>query len=134
MDKQFERIQNILGKKIQCNRENALKFLDYLSKAVTKPCIVTGKEEFIWERYYIDDGWDDGEYKELKKIKPSFVDYYELSELLPPLANSDDIIAKVKRVSDKKLFEIGLSLLECTEFQSENYQLIDDYSRWHSYF
>ena len=35
---------------------------------------------------------------------------------------NDDIIAKVKRISDQKIFEIGLSWLECTDFKHINYR------------
>jgi len=44
----------------------------------------------------------------------------------------DDIIAKVKRISDQKIFEIGLSWLECADFMDVNYQFIHDYAAWHT--
>lgn len=88
-------------------------------------------EDFPWEERYLLGGWDKEEYEELKKHKPSYTDEYELIELTEPESRYNDILAKVRRISDKTIFEIGLSWLECTDSKSENYQLFDDYSVWH---
>jgi len=132
MDKQFERIKEILGKDCRRSSQNAIRYLTYLNKTVKTPCLFTGIEDFLWEEPYVIGGWDKREYQELKKNNPSFTDQFELLELLPPTSGDDDIIAKVKRISDQKIFEIGLSWLECTDFKDINYQVIDDYTVWHA--
>jgi len=53
---------------------------------------------------------------------------------LEPEVDSDDIRVGVKRTADNKDFKIGLSLLECIEFNAECFKLIDDYAAWHRYF
>ena len=40
------------------------------------------------------------------------------------------ISVNVKRVSDKRKFTLPLADLESTDKQSNNYQLLDDYSVW----
>lgn len=132
MDKQFERIKEILGKDIERNHNTVVKFHAYLNKVVKKPCILTGIEDFSWEEPYILGGWDQAEYEELKKVNPSFTDQFELIAFLPAKSDDENILAKVKRISDKKIFEIDLSWLECTDFKNENYQFINDYAVWHT--
>jgi hypothetical protein len=132
MDKQFERIKNILGKDLERNPKNIVKYLTYLNKVVIKPCIMTGIEDFSWEEPYVLGGWDQSEYTELKKSNPSFTDHFELIEFLPAESDAEDIIAKVTRLADKKNFEIALSWLECTDFKNKNYQFIHDYAVWHT--
>lgn len=132
MDMQHERIRGILGKHCRRNPENMIKYLRYLRKSIEFPCYLTGMEDFPWEEPYLMGGWDNMEYQELKKTNPSFTDEFELMALLSPKSGQDDILAKVKRTSDQKIFEIGLSWLECKDFQSENFQLIDDYGVWHT--
>jgi len=121
MDKQFERIKNILGKDLERSPKNIDKYLKYLNKILKKPCILTGISDFSWEEPYVLGGWDQSEYTELKKSNPSFTDHFELIEFLPAKSDEEDIIAKVKRLTDKKDFEIALSWLECIDFKSENY-------------
>jgi len=131
MDDQDKRIQKILGSECERNRQNALRYLEYLKKTIKMPCRLTGTEDFPWEEPYVLGGWDQKEYEKLKKENPSYTDEYELVRLLEPESGDDEIYAKVRRVSDQKIFEIGLSWLECTDSEHENYQLIDDYSVWH---
>jgi len=131
MDEQDKRIQNILGKDCKRNRQNACRYFEYLKEAIKSPCLLSGIEDFPWEERYVLGGWDQKEYEELKKVNPSYTDEYKLIELLEPASGGDEIIAKVKRLSDQKVFKIGLSWLECIDSEKENYQLIDDYSVWH---
>lgn len=132
MDKQFERITEILGKNLKRSHKNVVNYLAYLKKAVIIPCMLTGIKDFLWEEPYLLGGWDQEEYLELKKTRPSFIDQLELIEFLPVSSGEEDISVKVMRVSDKKIFEIELSLLECTDFKNENYQYINDYTVWHT--
>ena len=41
-----------------------------------------------------------------------------------------DLIAKVKRVSDGKPFELGLSWLMTKPKKGKDYQLLDDFASW----
>lgn len=132
MDRQFERIKAILGKDMERNHNTLVKYHAYLKKVVIKPCILTGIEDFSWEEPYILGGWDQAEYAKLKKDNPSFTDQFQLMEFLSVESGKEDILAKVKRLSDKKVFEIELSWLECIDFKNENYQFIHDYAVWHS--
>lgn len=131
MDEQDKRIQDILGSNHDRNIQNALKYFDYLKKAIKRPCHLTGSEDFPWEERYVLGGWDQKEYEELKKDNPSYKDEYELVELLEPEDGDEEIFAKVKRMKDEKIFEIGLSWLKCTDSKHMNYQLINDYAVWH---
>jgi len=132
MDDQDKRIREILGKDCECNIQNVLRYFVYLKTTIRYPCRLTGMEDFPWEEPYVLGGWDKKEYEKLKKDNPSYTDEYELVELIKPASGDDEIFAKVRRISDKKIFEIGLSWLECTDSENENYQLIDDYSVWHT--
>ena len=105
MDMQAERIKAILGKDCQRSPENAGRYLAYLKKKLKPPCILTGTEEFEWEIDYIARGWDDTEYREKKKTNPSFLDLFDLVELLEADSGSDDIVVRVKRVEDKKEYK-----------------------------
>jgi len=42
----------------------------------------------------------------------------------------NDLIAKVKRLSDGKVFEIGLSWLTTKKKKGKDYQLLDDFATW----
>jgi len=132
MDEQDKRIKRILGPECERNPQTILKYLDYLRKALKFPCRLTGLEDFPWEEPYILGGWDQKEYEELKKDNPSYTDEFELIELQEPEGGDEEIYAKVKRIKDKKSFEIGLSWLKCTDKNHDNYQLIDDYAVWHT--
>jgi hypothetical protein len=131
MEEQDKRIQNILGRDCERNNQNACRYFEYLKEAIKRPCLLSGREDFLWEERYVFGGWDNKEYEELKKVNPSYTDEYKLIELLEPEYGNDEIIAKVKRLSDQKIFRIGLSWLECIDFEKENNQLLNDYSVWH---
>ncbi len=130
MDKQDKRIHEILGSACDRNRESTCKYLKHLRKNIKEPCNLTGIEDFPWEEPYAMGNWDKKEYEKLKKEKPSYTDKYLLMELLEPESEDDDILAKVKRISDQKVFEIGLSWLECVDSKSKYCQLFDDYAVW----
>jgi hypothetical protein len=127
-----KRIQKILGENRRRNQQNSSRYLEYIKSAVKLPCRLTGIEDFPWEERYVIGGWDKDEYEELKKENPSYTDVFEVLELLEPDRESDDIIAKLKRLTDLKIFEVGLSWLKCLDSDDENYQLIEDYAVWHT--
>ena len=68
------------------------------------------------------------------------IDFQINSKCLPViemLANFDDdidefygVMVNVKRLSDRKKFELPLADLEATDKKSDKYQLLDDYSVW----
>ena len=91
---------------------------------------MVGITDFPWERSFGANRWDDDAYLELKKENPAFTDPLELIALLPPKPDHDEIVARVARSEDGKIFEIGLAGLECMDFESDNFQLIDDYVAW----
>ena len=134
MDQLHRRIKAVLGHKHRCNRQNTQRYLSYLRKNVRQPCILMGRREFPWEIPFIDDGWDSAAYQEMKQLQPAFTDQLELVELLDLSDEQDKIVARVRRIDDHKEFEVDLDLLECLDFKSENYQLIDDYAVWLEHF
>lgn len=133
MDMQVERIKGVLGKDCKRTPQNTLRFLQFLQKNVKALCLLTGTEEFEWERAYLAEGWGNTEYEEMKAQRPSFVDQFELQALMAPDADGDDIVACVKRVADQKEFKLGLSLLEGIDFNNESFQFIDDYVAWYKH-
>ena len=74
-------------------------------------------------------GWDQEEYKELKKTRPSYTDEFDLLGILDP--QDDDLIAKILRISDGKIFHMELSWLKCTDKKSPEYVMLNDYSIWY---
>ena len=91
---------------------------------------MTGAENFPWEEKYVFGGWSKKEYEELKKTQPSHTDKFEFIELLEDVDEMYGLLAKVKRVTDKKQFVLPLWDLKCIDEHSESYELISDYSFW----
>lgn len=131
MDKRDKRILRILhSDDNEKTIENLKKYLDYLKKNLSYPCILTGVEDFNWEEFYIFGPGGIEEYEELKKTKPSYTDRFDLLKLLNKVDLILGIFAKVKRSSDEKIFLIPLADLKAADRKSENYQLLDDFSVW----
>lgn len=131
MDTQEKRIEKILGEDCEVSKETSSKYMKYLSSSLKFPCKLTGVEDFPWEEPYILGGASKKEYEKLKKENPSYEDQYELIELLTPVDDEFEILAKVKRINDSKIFQIGLSWLESPDKNDSNYRLLNDYSVWH---
>ena len=131
MDAREERIEEILGQDCEKNMPTALRYKKYLATSIKLPCLLTGVEDFLWEERYILGEGSKKEYQKLKKDNPSYTDKYKLIELLEPEDEECEIIAKVKRIADEKIFKIGLSWLEAATKSDSNYQLLNDYSVWH---
>ena len=131
MDADDKRIRSVLGNDNARTMRNATRYRDYLLKRLSLPIIVIGIEDFPWEEPYVFGGWDKREYEELKKTNPAHTDTFEILALQPPNEH-EDVVAKVKRVSDGKVFEIGLSWLCCEDEDSKAYTLLDDYCVWHT--
>lgn len=131
MDIRDERILCILqSDDIEKTNKNLEKYLDFLKKNLSYPCVLNGVEDFNWEEFYVFGPGDKEEYEELKKTKPSYTDTFELLELLKEVDLILGIFAKVRRISDKQIFLIPLADLKAVERKSKNYQLLDDFSVW----
>ena len=131
MDADEKRIQAILGDDNERTMQNASRYQSHLLKNLSLPVIVTGTEDFPWEEPYVMGGWSKREYEKLKKTNPSYTDTFELQTLGHP-NEYEDIIAKVKRLSDGRVFEIGLSWLCCKDKKNHAYTLLADYGVWHT--
>ena len=70
------------------------------------------------------------EYEKLKKTQPSHADTYELLGFNDTVKEDFGIVVYVKRLSDKMKFTLPLADLKATDEQSNNYQLLDDFSAW----
>jgi len=132
MDDHDKRVQKILGPEYWRNKESARIYLDFLRKKVKFPCRVTIIEEYPLEELYSIGGLNKEEYERIIKGDLPFAIIYELIELFERESADDDIYAKLKRLTDLKIFEIGLSWLECLDTADENHQLIKDYVIWFS--
>ena len=131
MDADEKRIHAILGDDNERTLSNAERYRNYLLKHLSLPITVTGTEDFPWEEPYVFGEWDEEEYEELKKTNPSYTDTFALQALNPP-DEHEDVVAKVKRVSDSKVFAVGLSWLCCEDEDSKAYTLLSDYGIWHT--
>ncbi len=115
------------------NAETLAIYLDYLKQHLDMPCLVTGIEDmgcFAWEERYrfLPDRAE--EYEERRKQEPSYKDTYELLNFEDAYDTYAGLAVKVKRVRGRKRFVLPLVDLKATEQQSENYQLLHDYTVW----
>jgi hypothetical protein len=131
MDADEKRIHAILGNDNARNVRNAERYRQHLIKHLSLPLVVTGTEDFPWEEPYVFGGWDKREYEKLKKTNPSHTDTFELQSLEAP-DEHEDVVAKIKRVSDGRVFLLGLSWLCCEDDESKASILLEDYGVWHT--
>jgi len=131
-EQQEQRILKIFdNKKIPRVSDRSLKtYLKYLKSNLQMPCQLTGIEDFDWEEFYVFGPGSKKEYEQLKKSQPSYTDKYELIDFEDEVDEFYGVMVTVKRLSDRKKFELPLADLEATEKKSSNYQLLDDYSVW----
>ena len=129
MDKSEQRIHAVLGEDNERTPKNARRYLVHLKKHLSLPLRVTGIEDFLWEEPYVFGYRDRNRYVEMKKTNPSYTDEFDLIDILDP--ESDDIIAKIRRVSDGQTFQMGLSWLRCVDKKSPDYVTLNDYSVWY---
>jgi len=132
MDADEARIIKILGTEEvpEVSEERLLKYRKYLLQHLNRKAILTGREDFPWEEKYVFGLGSREEYEKLKKTHPSYTDDYELIDILEDQIEENDLIAKVKRLSDGKVFEIGLSWLTTKKKKGKDYQLLDDFATW----
>jgi len=129
MDKSEQRIHAVLGNDNERTPKNARRYLVHLKKRLSLPLRVTGIEDFLWEESYVFGYRDRNRYEEMKKTNPSYTDEFDLIDILDP--ESDDLVAKIRRVSDGKTFQMGLSWLKCVDKKSPDYVTLNDYSVWY---
>ncbi len=129
-DNDEKRIDAVIGSNTEKSTKNLLKWQKYFILNVVLPLRVSAIEDFPWEEPYIFGGWDKKKYEKLKKERPSYTDQFDLIDLMEePL--DEDLIAIVKRISDRKIFHIELSWLEASEDSEKGYTILSDYSTWH---
>jgi hypothetical protein len=130
-DEQERRIAKILSDEdLSVTQEKQNLYFDYLQKNIQNKIMLTGMEDFPWEEKYLFGGWSKKEYEELKKTQASYTDKFEFLKLSDDIDETYGIIAKVKRVTDKKQFMLPLWDLKCINESSRDYELISDYSFW----
>lgn len=125
-------IMEIFGRKEspEVTKERLLLYKNYLLDNLDADAILTGREDFPWEEFYIFGPGDSDEYEELKKERPSYTDEYKLIGISNQEVHGKDLIAKTRRLSDEKIFEIGLSWLSAKNKKNKDYQLLDDFATW----
>ncbi|MGJ8640578.1 MAG: hypothetical protein ACSHYA_14410 [Opitutaceae bacterium] len=123
-----KRLTSILGNNNEVSDENTNRYRSHLLKHLQLPITVTGIEDFPWEEPYVIGGWNKAEYEKLEKTNPSYTDTFELHGIEE--ADDEELIARLKRTTDGKRFEVELSWLCATERKTEAYTLLDDYSVW----
>ena len=111
MDADDVRIAQVFGttEAPEGSQENLLKYRKYLFQHFDQKAVLTGREDFPWEEKYLIGPGSRGEYEKLKKTNPSYSDEYELIDISEDEVEEKDLLARVKRLSDGKNFEIGLS-------------------------
>jgi hypothetical protein len=132
LDEQDKRIAKILGSEEPTKVEDKTlaKYLVYLKENLGLPCHLTGIEDFEWEEYYVIGPGSKKEYEKLRKKRPSYMDTFELIRFDDQGDKDYGIYVEVKRLSDKKKFDLPLADLKATDRKSKNYRLLDDFSIW----
>ena len=138
MDSQEDRIAQILAdgdidneEMQEKSPETIVKYLHSLKENIEFPCIVTGIEDFPWEEKYVLGHGNKKEYAKLKKDNPSYKNKFEILNFYEDEDYDEQIMVRVRRLSDQKEFILELDYLEAVDKKSKNYQLLDDYSVWH---
>jgi hypothetical protein len=134
-DDDDEMVAEILGaRKIGLNVPNLEKYMTYIKKEITFPCILEGIEsmgDFGWEEKFQFGYGTKTEYEAIRKKSPSLKDQFELLEFLDKeIADWNTIPVKVKRLSDNKIFELCLDGLKPIDTKSHNYKVIDTFVVW----
>jgi hypothetical protein len=132
MDQEEARIAKALGtKKVPgVNEKNLLKYRKYFLANFNKDVVLTGREDFPWEEAYAFGFGDKREYEKQKKTRLSYEDKFLLLEILEEEMEENDLIAKVRRLSDRKIFTIGLSWLTTVAEKGNDFQLLNDFASW----
>jgi hypothetical protein len=132
---QERRVQQILGAEEGelpgVSEKTLARFRDYLATNIDFSCLVTGRECFKWEEYFIFGPGKEDAYEELKKKQPSYKDQYKIVKLYEdPLDAFEGIIVRVQRASDRKRFDLPLADLEALDKDGKTREALDDYAFW----
>ena len=125
----LEEIEDIDDKAFDVTQASSTKYLNYLKVHITYPCQLMNIKHFQWEEKYFFGAGDMAEYTELKKTRPSHTDIFNLVRFYG-IDSQIGILIDVKRISDNREFSLPLAELEVIDKESEDYQVIDDYSVW----
>jgi hypothetical protein len=126
-----KRIALILGDDdLDVTDEKLNKYRDYLIENLDFNTVITGIEDFSWEERYVFGYGDKDEYKRLKKTRPSYRDLYKILKIEEEIDDMVGLIVKVKRLSDRKFFDLPLADLRANDKNSPEYELLQDYSIW----
>ena len=132
MDEQDARIAQVFGTKEvpEVSPETLLKYRQYLLDRLDRSAVLRGEEDFPWEEFYVLGPGNKAEYEKMKQTNLSYTDDCQLVGIsADEYFEGNDLLAEVKRLSDGKVFEIGLSWL-CTKGKGPTKQLLHDYSCW----
>lgn len=132
MDAEEKRIAKVFGtdEAPEVSEQNLLKYREYLLLHLDQKAILTGREDFPWEEFYVLGPGDKKEYENLKRTRPSYTDEYLLTDISASTAEEDDLLAQVKRLSDSSKYEIGLSWLTTKAKKGSDFQLLNDFATW----
>lgn len=137
VDEQLERIKAIFNAAEVPSVTNSTlrQYFEYLKANLASPCMLTGIESlgyFSWEERFSFGYGRKSEYERLRREKGSYHEQYELRTLEDATVDEDwDILVKVERIPHRKRFTIPLSELQAVDKNSNNYQLLEDYSVWY---
>ena len=132
MDAGYVRIAKVFGNDEipMVDKETLLKYRQHVLHNIDRMAVIVGREDFPWEEKYVFGGGSHVEYEKLKRTRPSYTDEYELIDILQDIVEENDLTATVKRLSDGKRFEIGLSWLRTKKKNGKDHQLLDDFATW----
>jgi len=91
---------------------------------------LTPSESFDWEDEFIEVGGTPKQLEEMKKSRPAFGDNFRLKGLIVNEQRSV-IMAQVNRVTDNKDFTIDLHLMEAQNSNSNEFDMLKEYSIWY---
>ena len=132
MDAGYVRIAKVFGNDEipMVDKETLLKYRQHVLHNIDRMAVIVGREDFPWEEKYVFGGGSLVEYEKLKRTHPSYTDEYELIDILQDIVEEKDLVTAVKRLSDGRRFEIGLSWLRTKNKNGEDHQLLDDFATW----
>ncbi len=132
---QDKRIREILGikegERAKVGDETLEKYREYLKADLELPCLVTGVRDFKWEGYYIFGPGSKEKYEELRKTQPSYTDRFKILRIHED--RFDDfrgILVRVRRVPDRRQFDLPLVDLKAVDNESKNAELLNDHASW----
>jgi len=130
---QYRRIEQILGVKFtdtSRRRETLDYYRAYLARELRFPVEVRGREDFLWEEFYLLGPGDKQEYEALKRTRASYTDILRMTRLSTHYEIDFGLFAHFTRTLDNRRFELPLGDFKAVDQQSEAAQLLEDYSVW----